>query len=203
MVDHIEFLVEELSMEAALRVLLPGIIGNTSFAVYPHQCKDDLLRSLPKRMKGYAHWIPGSYCIVVVVDCDDDDCVELKSELESAALGAGLVTRSQAGGAPYQVINRIAIEELEAWFFGDWEAVLKAYPSVNRKVPRKQSYRDPDGITGGTWEALERVLMRAGHFRTGLRKIEAARSIAQHMNPVRNQSRSFQVFRDALVDLTS
>jgi len=33
-----------------------------------------------------------------------------------------------------------------------------------------------------------------------LRKIEAAEQIAPHMDPTRNTSRSFQVFRDALIE---
>lgn len=203
MVDHIEFLVEEASMEAALRLLLPRIIGDTSFAIYPYQCKDDLLQSLPNRMKGYAAWLPESYCVVVVVDCDDDDCLDLKDKLEKAASDANLATRTQAGGQVYQVVNRIVIEELEAWFFGDWNAVRQAYPTVNQNIPNKQGYRNPDRIAGGTWEALERVLKQAGHFKTGLRKIEAARSIAEHMDPAQNRSSSFQVFRNVLTEITS
>lgn len=203
MVDHIEFLVEEPSMEEALRLLLPRIIGDTSFAIYPHQCKDDLIASLPKRMKGYAAWLPENYRVLVVIDRDDDNCVELKAELEHAASDANLFTRTQAGGQVYQVVNRIAVEELEAWFFGDWDAVRRAYPMVNPNVPNKQGYRDSDRIAGGTWEALERILKRAGYFKTGLRKIEAARSIAEHMNPAQNRSPSFQVFRAVLAEMTS
>jgi len=203
MVEHIEFLVEEPSMEVALRQFLPRIIGGTSFAIYPHQCKEDLLNSLSNRLRGYSSWIPQGYRIVVVVDGDDDDCRELKDKLEEAARNAGLVTRSQSGRQVYQVVNRIAVEELEAWFFGDWDAVLRAFPAVSPNVPNKQRYRDSDGISGGTWEALERVLIRAGYFKTGLRKIEAARSIAQHMDPAINRSRSFQVFRDVLVEMTT
>jgi hypothetical protein len=60
------------------------------------------------------------------------------------------------------------------------------------------AYRDPDSIAGGTWEALERVLKSAGYFRTGLRKIELARSVAKHMDPQRNRSRSFRAFVDAI-----
>ena len=66
-------------------------------------------------------------------------------------------------------------------------------------MPSQAKYRDPDAITGGTWEALERLLQKAGYFKTGLRKIEAARSIAAHMDPTRNTSQSFQVFRSALL----
>ena len=101
------------------------------------------------------------------------------------------------------MINRIAIQELEAWYFGDWDAVRAAYPRVSETVPRRTGYRDPDAIAGGTWEAFERVLQRSGYFAGGLRKIQAARSIAPHVDPVRNTSHSFQVFRDALLELAS
>ena len=49
-------------------------------------------------------------------------------------------------------------------------------------------------VLGGTWEALERVLRKASYFKTGLRKMECARQVAQHMDPARNASRSFQAF---------
>jgi hypothetical protein len=137
------------------------------------------------------------------MDRDDDPCDTLKNRLEDMAHDAGLVTRRIANGANYRLVTRLAIEELEAWYFGDWEAVLAAYPRAAHNIPRRQQFRDPDAITGGTWEALERVLQRGGQFVTGLRKIEAARSIAQHMDPDRNRSHSFQVFRDSLRDMTN
>lgn len=114
--------------------------------------------------------------------------------MDEIASAAGLRTHRRDGGS-WQVVNRLAIEELEAWFFGDWEAVMSAYPRVADNIPHQAGYRDPDAITGGTWEALERVLQRVGYFKTGLRKIEAARSIAEHLVPERNRSRSFHVFR--------
>ena len=57
-VAKLEILVEELSMEAALRLVVPKIIGDLSFDVYPYQCKEDLLKKLPARLKGYAAWMP-------------------------------------------------------------------------------------------------------------------------------------------------
>jgi hypothetical protein len=200
-VAHVEILVEEPSVETALRLIVPRIIGSVSFEVYPHQCKDDLLGKLPARLRGYSRWLPNDWRIVVVVDRDDDACDELKTHLEETTQTAGLTTRNAAKGRTYQVVNRLAIEELEAWFFGDWEAVLTAYPRAAENIPRKEGYRDPDGIRGGTWEALERILKRAGYFKTGLRKIEAAGAIAQHLDPERNTSHSFRVFRDVLREM--
>lgn len=202
-VVHIEILVEEPSMERALQLLVPKIIGDLSFQIYPHQCKQDLLASLPGRLRGYAAWLPEDYRIVVVVDRDDDDCEELKAQLERAAGDAGLITKTRADGREYRVVNRLAIEELEAWYFGDWRAVQAAYPQVDPNIPGKARYRYPDAVVGGTWEAFERVLQRAGYFKTGLRKIEAARAVAQHMDPNRNTSPSFRVFREALDEVAA
>jgi hypothetical protein len=47
-----------------------------------------------------------------------------------------------------------------------------------------------------------RELQRAGHHQGGLAKIRAAREISVCMEPDRNRSRSFQVFRQGLLDLT-
>jgi hypothetical protein len=96
------------------------------------------------------------------------------------------------------VINWLAVEELEAWFLGDIDAVRAAYPRVPRALPRRSPFGDPDAIAGGTWEALERVLQEAGYHRGGLEKIRAAREIAAQMEPGRNRSRSFQGFVAAI-----
>ncbi|MCP4656052.1 MAG: DUF4276 family protein [bacterium] len=202
-VEHIELLVEEPSMEALLRGILPRILGKVTFEVYPSQCKEELLERLPVRLRAYAQWLPESWRLVVVVDRDDDDCHELKKRLEIMASTAGLMTRSRAAGPPYAVVNRIAIEELEAWYFGDWEAVCEAYPRLSRTIPMKAKYRDPDGIRGGTWEAFARVLKAKGYFAGGFRKIEAAKELSQYMDPSRNRSRSFTVFHSALVEMVT
>ena len=201
-VVHLELLVEDLSMEAALRALLPGAIGTRTFTIHSFQGKSDLLGKLPHRLCGYASWLPRDWRIFVVVDRDDDDCMALKAKLEQIAATAGLPSKTTAGATPYAVVNRLAIEELEAWFFGDWDAVRAAYRRVPRTIPAKAAFRNPDAIRGGTWEALERILRKAGYFRGGLRKIEAARTIAAYMNPDHNSSPSFRVFHQALVEAT-
>lgn len=202
---HIDFLVEEQSAEAALRNLVPKILGSgVEFRVIRFQGKKDLLSRLPGRLKGYRRWIPADWRIVVLVDEDRQDCLALKAELEKAAEDAGLVTKTRAaGGAGFQVLNRISIEELEAWFFGDVEALHLAYSRIPRSLETKSKYRDPDAIQGGTWEALEWELQDKGYFRSGLAKIEAAKAISAHMDPDQNRSKSFQVFRDGLRDMVN
>jgi hypothetical protein len=138
---------------------------------------------------------------VVVVDRDDDDCRKLKARLEKMAAQAGLTTRSSAKQGPYIVVNRLAIEELEAWYFGDWEAVSAAYPKAPKNIPAKASYPSPESIKGGTWEAFERIMQATRYFAGGLRKIEAARTIAEPMMPSRNTSRSFCALREVLAEM--
>ncbi len=197
--DFLEFLVEEPSMERFLRVVLPKILPDgVSFDIHAFQGKGDLLDKLENRLRGYAAWLPESMRIFVCVDRDDDDCIELKKRLEGIASRAGLVSRSSATGRPWQVVNRIVIEELEAWYFGEWPAVVDAYPRVCSTIPRKDSYRNPDAIKGGTWEALERILQKHGYFRAGLGKMTAAQDIAAGFNPLKCSSYSFRVFLDAI-----
>lgn len=200
MLEKLIVFVEEYSMEAALEQLLPKLLGEVEFQVIRFQCKDDLLKNAPDRLRGYASWLPAGWRILVLVDRDDDDCMALKAELEQMTAAAGLSSKTAAGqGQRFQVVNRIAIEELEAWFFGDWAAVQAAFPRVPATTPQKAGFRDPDAIAGGTWEALERVLKRAGYFSTGLRKLELARSVAGHMTIQNNRSRSFQAFASAVM----
>ena len=184
-------------MEALLRVLLPRVLPETStHEIHAFQNKRALRRRVKGRLRGYARWVPEDWRIVVLMDRDRDDCLALKNELEEAARDAGL--RTTSGREPWQVANRIAVEELEAWYFGDWQAVLRAFPRVSPTVPNRRGYRDPDAIVS-TWEAFERVLQRHGYFRGGLRKTEAARAIAGQMDPERNRSKSFSVFYRTLM----
>lgn len=187
-------------MEAFLRTLLPQLLPTTcGHEIHAFQCKSDLRRKLPARLRAYARWLPEDWRIFVLVDRDRDDCRDLKNELEEAARGSGLRTISR--DARWQLANRIVVEELEAWYFGNWEAVRRAYPSVSPRIPNRARYRDPDAIAN-TWEAFERILQRHGYFTNGLRKTEAARAIAEHVDPADNRSRSFSVFHRTLMEVT-
>ena len=199
MLEKLIVFVEEYSMEAALDILLPGMLEGADYQIIRFQCKDDLLKQLPARLKGYSAWMPETWSSPVLVDRDDDDCLALKQQLEQYAQDAGLLTKTRAkAGEKFKVTNRIVIEELESWFFGDWTAVKTAYPRVPGTIPAKASYRNPDDIQGGTWEALERILKRAGYFSGGLRKAECARQVARCMDIDQNRSLSFNKFYGAV-----
>lgn len=197
---HIEFFLEEPSAEEALKHILPKILSDKVDCYYHvFEGKHDLLKELPKRLKTYRRWIPDDWRIIVLIDEDRRDCHELKERLEKIAYDAGLVTKSSAApDEDFQIVNRIAIEELEAWFFGDVEALRAAYPKIPKDLQAQTKYRDPDAIGGGTYEALERLLKQTRDYKDYLPKREVAQNIAQHMEPSRNRSISFQVFVEGL-----
>ncbi len=66
----------------------------------------------------------------MIVDRDDDDCEALKRKMESFAIEAELATRIRRKNGQYFVVNRIAVEEREAWYFGDWEAFERLLKKV-------------------------------------------------------------------------
>ena len=196
---HIEFFLEEPSTQETLKAILPKILSNdVTFDFLVFEGKDDLLNNLSARLMGY-RWIPDNWRIMVLIDEDRRDCHELKAKLENAADGAGFVTKSNAApNENFQVVNRLAIEELEAWFFGDVQALHAAYPRIPENLQSKAKYRDPDAIRGGTHEALERILKLANYYKGNVPKREVAQNIAQHMVPSRNRSKSFQVFVEGI-----
>jgi hypothetical protein len=199
---HIELFLEEPSAEAFLSGFLPKLLpAGTTWNPIVFQGKLDLPANLERRLKGYKSWMPSDWKIVVLIDEDRADCLSLKQQMETAAADAGWLTKSAAKGGTFTVLNRIALEELEAWFLGDIPALATAYPGVSPKLGAKTNFRNPDAIGGGTWEALERVLQRAGYYGGGLPKIEVAREMARHMDPARNISPSFRCFTEGLADL--
>jgi hypothetical protein len=188
---QLEVLVEEPSAEQALRILLPRIVPGVRFGIRPSPGKAALVRELPKRLRGYAARMSRERLkVAVLVDRDDDDCLKLKATLDWMAAEAGLATPASVD-RDFAVLNRIVVEELEAWFIGDVPALRAAYPRVPTSLGEQARFRDPDAIAGGTWQALERLLRAHGYHRGGLGKVKAAMDIAPHMDVESNRSRSF------------
>lgn len=205
MTRDIHIHVEEPSMEAYLIELLPRLgCEPRTVRIINHASKMRLLSDFPKRLLGYAR-IPLEYrpLTLVLIDRDNDDCHVLKQRLEEAVSAAGLVSKTSANTAAFDVVNRIVIEELEAWHFGDVDSLAAEYPGISTNLGARRQYRDPDAIEGGTHEALLRVLQAAGYHRNAptLPKVDTARRLARRNNFVNNRSASFQQFRLGLSGL--
>lgn len=202
---QIDVLTEEASAKAALELLLPKILPDSvTFRVSNFSGKPDLLKKLPNRLRAYSKRIKHEELkVCVLVDEDRKDCFELKRRLEEIAKKSGLVTKSATKRAHFDVLNRIAVEELEAWFFGDPVALRQAYPLLSRSFENSAAYRRPDEIKGGTSEALERLLKKHKYIAGYLPKVQVAQNIAERMDPYNNRSPSFCNFRDGILALAA
>ncbi|WP_297452010.1 hypothetical protein, partial [Ferrovum sp.] len=151
-----------------------------------------LLDRLPRLLRGYGK-TPGIGAVVVVLDSDRRNCVDFLAELKALAAGCN--------PAP-NTLFRIAIEEMEAWYFGDQHALTAAYPKARIEV--LQRYQQ-DGVCG-TWELLadavcpggSAAIRRAGWPLPGQVKHEWAEKIGPLLEPDRNISPSFGKLRDGL-----
>lgn len=179
------FLVEEESMKQVLEVILPQILSKrTQFKIIAHQGRGDLIRSIPLKLNS---WRGDDVCFVIVHDQDNKDCFKLKSELVSKC-------------RPYNrtVLIRIVCRELESWYFGDLNAVFKAYCKdlKDRDIKRLSSIcarREPDKIVDPK-QQLKRHIPKH-------QQISGAKRIAAHMNVSSNKSHSFNVFIDGVLRL--
>ena len=68
---HLDFLVEEASLESALSQLLPKILpSNVTSKIHAFRGKPDFLAKLPNCFKGYQASLPPDWKIVVLIDED-------------------------------------------------------------------------------------------------------------------------------------
>lgn len=208
---HIEILVEDASGAKLLESLLPKLFGEQgkphTWRVHAYKgigripknlgaggdpAKRILLDQLPKILRGYGK-TPGIDAVVVVLDSDRRDCVDFLAELKALAAGYNPVPNT---------LFRIAIEEMEAWYFGDQQALTTAYPKA--KIDVLQCYQQ-DSVCG-TWEKLadaiypggSTAIKKAGWPLPGQVKYEWAEKIGPLLDPDRNISPSFGKLRDGL-----
>lgn len=172
---HLVFLLEERSAKHVLDTLLPQFIPNdVTYSTIPHQGKSDLEKSIPIKLRG---WLTPETYFVILHDKDNSDCHALKRKLTELCEAAGRK----------DVLVRIVCYELESWYWGDLDAVEKAYPKFRAGNYRNwRKYRVPDDIVKPSKE-LERLIR---DFQKGA----ASRLIPNHMNIRSNKSKSFQIF---------
>jgi hypothetical protein len=208
---HIEILVEDSSGERLLDILLPQFLGEQG---YPHTwrlhaykgigrippgmnasgdpAKRILLDQLPRILRGYGKTL-GIDAVIIVLDSDRRDCTAFLAELKNLLAGCQ---------PPPNTLFRLAIEEMEAWYLGDRDALLAAYPRAKHDVLHRY---EQDSVCS-TWELLadaiypggSMAIKNAGWPLPGQVKHEWAARIGPFMVPDRNVSPSFGKLRDGL-----
>lgn len=213
---HIEILVEDASGEKLLNAVLPKLLGEEgnphTWRVHSYKgigripknlkpgtdaSKRILLDRLPSALRGYGK-TPGIDAVVVVLDSDHRNCVDFLAELKA------LVAESQP--AP-KTMFRLAIEEVEAWYLGDQQALQAAYPRAKGDVLDRYVQ---DSVCD-TWELLadaiypggSAAIKKAGWPLPGQIKCEWAEKIGPLLEPDHNVSPSFGKLRDGLRHLVA
>ena len=182
---NLVFMLEEESAKHLLKELLPRILSGfeqrVTCRLIPHQGKGDLQKSIPIKLKA---WLAPNTFFIILHDQDSHDCKELKQKLQQLC----------AQRAKHEPLIRIICQELVAWYFGDLDAVEKAFPSFRaNKYKNKRKFRNPDAINKPSNEL--KWIVR------GFSKNIAAREIPRHMDIDSNASTSFNHLISGLQNL--
>ncbi|MCR4823352.1 MAG: DUF4276 family protein [Treponema sp.] len=215
---HFEILVEDISGEKMLEILVPKILntGNNTFKIHHYNgigsipkgmktvqdsSKRALLNQLPKLLAGYGRTFQENrnfYTVIVICDLDNRDKDKFLEELNKIL--------ENTNPAP-QASFCLAVEEGEAWLLGDWSAIKKAYPKAKENI--FSSYKN-DSICG-TWEKLADIVYPGGHElllkkgaqSPGYEKTQWAQNITPYMDVNKNKSPSFNNFKKTLEEYCS
>jgi hypothetical protein len=202
---RLHILVEGPSEVAFLNAWLPRFLpAGHSYRLIPHQGKGrlpgdsaarvnpkrrGLLDQLPAKLRAYGNTLQADTDrVVILVDVDDDDCEELLGRIKKLI--------DQIDPAPVALV-RLAIEETEAFYLGDFKGIKSAYPGARWSRLRDHSY---DSICE-TWELFQQVIN--AEFED---KVEWAERIGLHLG-IRykgaraNKSPSFRKFCEGLMRL--
>lgn len=160
---YIEVLLEGASDVPVLRHMLAAhfrLEEGRHFRLHPHEGKGrlpvsplsrpelhhrGLLDQLPAKLRGYRSWMSPDALVLVVIDVDDQDCVQLLRRL---------LELREAIAPDLRVLFRLAIEETESWFLADPMAVKAAFPRAKIKLFQGVA---ADSVVGA-WELLAQAL---------------------------------------------
>ena len=140
---HFQYLVEDQSGAALIRILMQKIVELYPNATY--DCKGfrgiggftrkntiketktgKLLNDLATYLRGFDRSLQSfPSVIIVVLDSDDHDVQQFRSELEAVAMQNMI---------KIDHVFCLAVEEIEAWLLGDRHALLSAYPHAKMHV---------------------------------------------------------------------
>jgi hypothetical protein len=173
-------LTEEESMEVTLRALMPRL-GVADFQIVTFQGVGDLEASLTRRI---SEWRDPNARFLVIRDNDNGDCRVRKQRLLDLIARAGRVQAARV---------RIVMQELEAWFLGDAQALEAA--QLLRTGSRPAMLRDPEALP----RPVDQLRRLDGAYQKGI----GARLIAPHLDPDRNTAASFHATMSAIRQLAA
>ncbi len=179
------FMVEEESIEPCIKKMIQELSPNISYRVIIHDGKQDLEKSIPRKLRAFQNYDDVEYKFVILRDQDSSNCIALKQRLYKMCCDEN----------KNDSIVRIVCNSLEGWFLGDLDAIALTF---NVRVPsqKKKKFRNPDIITNPIKE-IETITSE--HYS----KVSNARKISQNLDLERNVSNSFNVFKETIVSFNN
>jgi hypothetical protein len=198
---HFEIHVEDTSGKCALETLIPKLLNDAAtYRIHSYKglgqipkglrpgtdaSKRVLLDRLPKLLQGHGKSLQDG-TVVIICDLDERDKISFLSELHQVL---------DACNPKPETLFCLAVEEFEAWYLGDLDAVKRAYPRAKNSI--LINYTN-DSICG-TWEYLadavykggSKELKKRGRSAVGSEKTIWAKEITPYMNVNNNKSPSF------------
>lgn len=166
-------------MGIVVQTICDRIAANGALIIQ-HNGKSELRKSFPRKLQNWK--VPDTH-FLILHDQDSSDCRALKEDL------LALVPVERRAVCKVRIVCRA----LEAWYLGDWNALVSAGLLSEREAARhkaKATFRDPDAIAD-VKEAFYRLHREVG-------AISLARRIAPHLSLEDNRSASFRAFLDTL-----
>lgn len=173
---------EEESIKPVIQAILGRMdIGSDRYLIITHQGARDLEKSLRNKLRA---WRDQRDQFVIIRDNDNGDCYARKQILLDICQSAGCSHRAKV---------RIVCQELEAWFLGDIQALIRSELPLKhgKHWYRQNRFDDPDAKPNPS-EILFNTLRVTG-------KLRVASAVAPHLDIDNNTSLSFRMTRDAIV----
>jgi len=194
-------LVEGPSEKALLDRWAPRAFPGHQFLLRPHQGKGSLSRGrpdpqrrglldlLPATLRGIASTNAPDEAVLVLVDADDEDCRALKQRL---------VALAKRECPQLRVVFRIAVEETEAFYFGDLRALQAAFPDAD--LERARGFEPDSTPPNGTAELFAEVVGDGTP-----RKVDWAERMGDRLTtrPGESRSPSFQALHAGIAKLVA
>ena len=139
--------------------------------------KKKFKKNLSKRIKS----ITKNDKAIILIDQDNENCKKLKQQI-----------LDECKEATSNILIRIACRELENWYLGDIESIIKIYPKSKAINYDKAKYRNIDSLEGS--KELSQITNKE------YKKIEGSEQLGKIINTNfnKNKSLSFKIFCKSL-----
>ena len=174
-------MVEEQSIEEVTKIIVRRLGIENQIVVIPHNGKNDLEKSFPRKILNWKK--PERTRFVICRDNDGLNCTLLKQRLKD------LVPKN----AQHDFKLRLVMNELEAWYLGDLNALNLAGLITKGTVAQnlnKKTFKFPEHVSKAKLEFKK--LVKSGG------QITLARKIAPHLDLQNERCKSFKHFISAI-----